>query len=143
MTEEVSLGNEPTEFPEDVPHHRLFAIFDEPFLAEEAVEALRFESYVDHEQVWVFVGAEGIERLDRMGQTHRLWARGLRVLRRVMSSDLTYLRNLRAALQEGKVVVAVRVPNEKTADDVGRLLHSLSGHSFAYFTHWDFVPVAA
>ncbi|HUO49213.1 MAG TPA: hypothetical protein VMU09_10295 [Acidimicrobiales bacterium] len=143
MTEDAHVDNEPAEFPGDVPRHRLFAVLDDSDAAEEAVEALRFEGYLDDKQVWVFVGDEGIERLDRMGQAHRLWARGLRSVRRAMSSDLTYVHTLHAALRDGRVVVAVWVRNERAADEVGRLLHSHNGHSFAYFTHWDFVPVAA
>jgi len=143
MTEQERLHNEPAEFRGGAPRHRLFATFEDPSSAEEALEALRFEGYGEDKVVWVFAGDEGAERVGTMARAQGLWGRGRRVLQRAMSSDFTYLRTLDVALRDGQVVVAVWVRNERAADEVGRLLRLHDGRSLAYFTHWDFVPVAA
>jgi hypothetical protein len=145
MTGPERLCNQPTDFHKFVgaPHHRLFAIFDDDVDAEEAVEALRFEGFADGRDLWVFCGEEGARRLDVTGESHGVWARGIRIVQKVMSNDFGYLQTLDEALRNGSTVVAVWVPNEKTADEVGRLLRSFAGHSIAYGTHLDFVPVAA
>jgi len=137
------VHNEPAEFHRGAPHHRLFATFDDPSAAEEAIEALRFEDYVDDKELWVLCGDEGLERLEMMGSSKGLLAKGRRVLQRAMSTDFAYLQTLDEALRRGQVVVALWVPDEQAADEAGRLLRLHDGRSLAYFTHWDFVPIAA
>ncbi|HXX91173.1 MAG TPA: hypothetical protein VEI83_13225 [Acidimicrobiales bacterium] len=145
MTDPARLGNQPPEFHTFVgpPHHRLFAIFDDEAAAEEALAALRFEGVVDGKEAWVFCGEEGAERLGAVDRRHGIRARGFGLLQRVMSSDRNYLRGLGAALREGHVVLGAWVPDEKRADEVARMFRLHGGHSMAYCTHWDFVPVTA
>jgi hypothetical protein len=136
--------NEPTEFHEFVGAHghHLFGVFDDADAGEEAVEALRFDGFTD-EDIWVLCGEEGSRRLDVTGKWHGLWGRVLRSLQFTMSSDFRYLRTLDEELRRGHVVVAVRVHDQRAADEVARLLRMHAGHSIAYCSHWDFVPVAA
>jgi hypothetical protein len=145
MTRPELLCNEPVDFDKFVgaPHHRLFAIFDDPVAAEEAVEALHFEGFADERDLWVFCGEEGARRLDVSGQSHGIWTRGFRTLQKVMSSDFGYLRTLDEALRGGGTVVAVWASDLKVAEEVARLLQLHAGHSIAYGAHLDFVPVPA
>jgi hypothetical protein len=125
------------------PRHRLFAIFDDPSAGGHAVEELRSEGYPRLDDIWVFAGEEGLRNLRLRGGSHRLRAMVVRTVQRAMTSDYRYLKVLEEAVRQGGMVVAVRVPNEPSADRVASGLRPLSAHSFAYGAHWDFVPVAA
>ena len=126
--------------------HHLYAVSDHSDGGEEAVEALRREGFADKD-IWVFRGEEGSRRLGVTGRWHRLRARCFRRLQFAMSRDFRYLRAyLRAldlALDQGHIVIAVRVSDVRVADDVGRLLRMHAGHSIAYCSHWGVEPVAA
>ena len=125
------------------PRHRLFAIFDDPGAGSRAVEQLRSEGYSRLDDIWVFAGEEGLQNLRLRGGSHRLRATVVRTVQRAMTSDYRYLTVLEEAVRQGGMVVAVRVPDEPSADRVASELRPLSAHSFAYGAHWDFVPVAA
>lgn len=143
----ISRGQEgqPTDFATFMAgrHHRVFAIFDDAPAAEEAIEALRFDDLAKDEDVWVFRGEEDARRLDLVSHSHGVWATGFRILQRMLSSDVGYLRALDDALRDGHTVVAVWTPDERAADELARLLSMYCGYSVAYCVHLDFVPVAA
>lgn len=125
------------------PRHRLFAIFDDPVVGRQAVEELRSEGYGEDQDIWVFFGEEGRLLLDAAGRSLGLGGRILRVIERAMTNDFGYLQTLDDALQRGSMVIAVRTPDEESADLLARRLRSSSAHSFAYGAHFDFVPIAA
>lgn len=125
------------------PSHRIFAAFDRPQQATQALEELESAGRLAHDgDVWVFAHDEGIRRLDAAGTHHGVRGAVVRTLQRFMSADARYLRILDAALRRGGVVVAVRV----TGDDAGAVaaaLEAQGAHSIARVAHWDYVPVAA
>lgn len=125
------------------PSHRIFATFDRPQRATQALEELESAGRLVHDgDVWVFAQDEGIRRLDAAGTHHGVRGAVVRLVQRCMSADARYLRTLDAALRRGGVVVAVRV----TGDDAGAVaavLEAHGAHSIARVAHWDYVPVAA
>ena len=123
------------------PRHRLFAIFADPAAARKAVEELLAEGFAPPGSTWVFYGQDGSASL--AGGSHGLRRKVVRLAQRAMTSDLNYLEVLRDALREGAMAIAVRVPNEASADRLAKWLRARSADSFAYGAHWDFVPVAA
>lgn len=143
-TSAAECSNEPTDFHELVAAHghHLFAVFEDHHAVEEAVEGLRFEGFND-DDIWVFCGEEGSKRLDLTGRSHGLRARVLRMLQYAMGNDFKYLRTLDEELHEGHIVVAVRVKDQNAADEVARQLRMYGGDEVAYYSHWDFMPVAA
>lgn len=125
------------------PRHRLFAIFDDPDVGRHVVEQLRSEGHGEEGDIWVFYGEEGLRSLDAAGRTLGLGGRIVRMVERLMTSDVSYFQTLDDALRGGALVVAIRMPDEKGADALAKELRSRSAHSFAYGAHFDFVPVAA
>jgi hypothetical protein len=123
------------------PRHRLFAIFTDPGAARKAVDELLAEDLAPQGSIWVFYGQDGLASLG--GRSHGLRWRVVRLAQRAMTSDLNYLEVLRDALRDGATAIAVRVPNEPSADRLAKWLGARSADSFAYGAHWDFVPVAA
>jgi hypothetical protein len=126
--------------------HHLYAVSEDSDGGKEAIEALRLQGFAD-EDIWVFCGEAGSSRLDVTGRWHRLRARCFRRLQFALSRDFRYLRAylgaLDLALDQGHIVIAVRVSDVRVADEVGRLLRMHAGHSIAYCSHWGVEPVAA
>lgn len=125
------------------PRHRLFAIFDDADAGREAVDALQAQGFAREDDIWVFYGQDGQKRLGLGDGAHGLRMKAVRLVQRAMTSDFGYLELLDDALREGKMVIALKVHDEPSADRLARLLRERSAHSFAYGAHWDFVPVAA
>lgn len=122
------------------PRHRLFAIFDDPTVGQEAVEKLRTEGH-EGDNVWVFYGEEGTRRIDITGDLEGIRGRIIRTVEHAMSGDIGYFRILDEALRSGGLVIAVSVADADAADQLARLLRSCAAHSFAYFSNWEFQPV--
>ena len=125
------------------PRHRLFVAFDDREHAEAAMVRLKRDAGVEGRDVfWVFAGDRGAAELDADGSRHGTWGRVVRFLQLWFGQDdVEYLGILEEQLGLGHVVLAIFAPDEESADQLARLLHSEGGHSFAYSTHWDFVPV--
>jgi len=125
--------------------HHLYAVCDDSDAGEGAVKALCREGFAD-EDIWVCCGEEGSRRLDLTGRWQGFRARSFRWFQFGMSRDFrylrAYLRTLDLALDQGRIVIAVLVSDERVADDVGRLLRMHAGHSIAYCSHWGVEPVA-
>lgn len=126
------------------PGHRLFAVFDSKSAAADAVDRLRSSgASAKEDEVWVFEGPEGLRELDATGSRHGARGRIVRFLEMAMApNDLDYLQLLTEELEEGHVVLAIRVEGGPgRADEIARLLRERGGRSMRYATHWDFVPL--
>jgi len=134
--------NRPAEFHGFVAAsgHRLFAVFDDPDPGERALATLQTEGSFGEDEPWVFFGTEGRRRLDALGVRHGIRGRVMRDVQLVMSDDRRYLRMIDQALADGCLVLAVHVHDATEADQLAGRLRDLSGHTFAYGTHLDFVP---
>ena len=120
------------------PHHRLFAVFDDPAVGNEVAAELRDEGVA--EDVWTFFGDKGLQSLDPSVGHHGVPVAIVRVMQRLMTNDCEYCDALSTALRHGAMVLAARVGEDR----VGELSERLSqrgGHSFAYGAHWNFVPL--
>jgi hypothetical protein len=122
------------------PRHRLFGVFDDPTVGRDAVKKLP-DLHAGEDDIWVLYGEEGLQRLDVSGGMEGLRGRIVRIVELAMSSDIGYLRTLEGALESGGLVVSIPVANADAADSVADLLSASSGHSFAYFSNWEFQPV--
>ncbi len=123
------------------PRHRLFGVFDDPTVGRDAIEKLAPDLHAK-DDMWVLFGEEGLQRLDVSGGMEGLRGRIVRIVELAMSSDIGYLRTLEAALESGGLVVSIPVANADAAKSLADLLSASSGHSFAYFSNWEFQPVA-
>ena len=123
------------------PRHRLFGVFDDPRVGQDAIETLGADLHVGEDDIWVLYGEEGLQRLDVSGGMEGLRGRIVRVVELAMSSDIGYLQTLERALESGGLVVSIPVANADAAESLADLLSATSGHSFAYFSNWEFQPV--
>lgn len=120
------------------PHHRLFAVFDDPVAGAEIAETLRAERAAD--DVWTFFGNKGIQSLDPGIGHHGVPVGIVRVVQRLLTNDCEYCDGLATALGRGAMVVAVRVERHEV-EEVSARLHARGAHSLAYGEHWNFVPL--
>ena len=123
------------------PRHRLFGVFDDPTVGRDVVEKLGRDLHAGEDDIWVLYGEEGLQRLDVSGGMEGLRGRIVRIVELAMSSDIGYLRTLEGALESGGLVVSIPVANADAAQSLADLLGTNSGHSFAYFSNWEFQPV--
>lgn len=121
------------------PHHRLFAVFDDPVAGAEIAETLRAERAAD--DVWTFFGNKGIQSLDPGIGHHGVPVGIVRVVQRLLTNDCEYCDGLATALRHGAMVLAARVGSDE-ADALSERLAQYGGHTFAYGEHWNFVPLA-
>lgn len=136
-----TVENEPKDFRRFIgaPPHRLFAIVDDPAAGLDAVNRLRLEGGLSAEgDIWVLFGEEGIRRLDLSGSLHGLQAEFIRMVQRMASSDVDYLKRLESALRDSHMVLAILV-DRHNIDRVASILRSCSAHSLSRVAHWDFV----
>ena len=122
------------------PRHRLFAVFNDPTVGRDVVEKLG-DDHAGEDDIWILHGEEGLQKLDVSGGMEGLRGRIVRTVELAMSSDIGYLRTLEGALESGGLVVSIPVANIDAAERLADLLGSSSGHSFAYFSNWEFQPV--
>lgn len=127
------------------PRHRLFVVFDTFEDAAGAAQRLRLSGrFTGPDDIWLLEGEEGLRTLDPTGSVHGARGRMVRFVEMTMApNDLEYLRLLGQEVRHGHVVLAVRVPDGRSADETGRALLADGGHSMGYGAHLDFVPVAS
>jgi len=119
------------------PHHRLFAVVDDPVAGTALAAELRAQGDDD---VWTFFGEKGIGDLDPHVRHHGVPLAIVRVLQRLLTNDCEYCEGLASALEQGAIVLAIRVA-EEGVDDLSAWLRDRGAHSLAFGEHWNFVPV--
>jgi hypothetical protein len=129
---------QPTQFM-GRPRHRLFAVFDDPEMGRAAAEELGAPDQDDF--VWVFFGEEGSRRIDLSGDLEGIRGKIIRTVERAFSSDVGYLELLDETLRSGHLVIAVAMADADAAESMAERLRAKGGHSFAYFSNWEFQPV--
>lgn len=90
------------------PRRRLLAVIDRPEAAREAAAALLAEEFSPAD-VEVLVGAEGRERLVRLGPPPNPMSRLVRVVQFLSMDQLPDFLVYERAIEDGRAVVAVRV----------------------------------
>jgi hypothetical protein len=121
------------------PRHRLFAVFDDVTAARQAVAQLAAEG-LDGADVWVFFGAEGVDRIHPRIRRHGLRTALVRAFQRVMTSDDEYSQGLAEDLQRGATILAVKVDGDR-AQDISERLQRSGARDLAYAGHWNYLPV--
>ena len=121
------------------PPHRLFAVFDEPAQAMEAIRLLAAEGIVNND-VWVYAGEQGAQAIEPAISKRGPGIALVRLAQRLLTNDCEYCELLSKSLLTHAMVVAVEV--ERPAVDAAQsVLSQQGGHSIAYGEHWDFVSV--
>jgi hypothetical protein len=123
------------------PHDRLFCVFDRREDGVAAIrELLRF-NVVKVDDVWVFEGERGAQRLDPTLVRHGVRATLGRVAQRLLTGDAEYGDNLVAELRRGGLVLAIHV-SRSGIPNLLPLLERHGGHFMAFGAHWNYVDTS-
>ena len=117
------------------PISSVTAIIDELDDLVAALESLQ-QSGFSTEQVSVFMGAEGLAKLDLHGEKHGFLARALRALESLAAEEQAN-RDAEAALKEGRIFIAVLTDgSENQKSMVERILKEHEAHTLRFFGRW-------
>jgi hypothetical protein len=117
------------------PISSVTAIIDELDNLLAALESLQ-QSGFSEEQVSVFMGAEGLSKLDLHGEKHGILARALRALES-LAAEQQANQDAEAALNEGCILIAVLTDGSETQKStVERILKDHNAHTLRFFGRW-------
>jgi hypothetical protein len=117
------------------PISSVTAIIDELDDLVAVLESLQ-QSGFSAEQVSVFMGAQGLAKLDLHGEKHGILARTLRALESLAGEDQAN-QDAEAALKEGRIFVVVLTDGgENQKSTVERLLKEHNARMLRFFGRW-------
>jgi hypothetical protein len=125
------------------PHHRIFALFDDPAAGRRAVAEVIATGLAGDDDIWEFSGEDGSRRLDPGGTGHGLHGRLVRFVQWLMTDDYEYIQALDRVVGRGGLVLAVRVGGDPEVAAVGAILRRHGGRGMKYCRHWDYTPLPA
>lgn len=113
------------------PVNHLFGIIDDTYLAETALQALA-EAGFGGEEIMVFTGEQGAERIDAEGTEHGLFAR---LVRRVqhMTPEHDQAVVYQEAAKSGKSVVAIRADSNEEKERALGILRTNGAHFINFY----------
>ena len=114
------------------PTRRLLAVMDDPAEATAAAAAL-VEGGLSAGDVEVLVGADGRDRLGRLGPKLNVLSRIVRVFQYLSMDQLPDFLVYEAALEQGRAVLAARVASRDRMLAVRDVLVARGGHFINYF----------
>ena len=117
------------------PIYNVTAVFDELHDVISAVRSLKQSAFPD-EQTSVFMGKEGLAKLDLHGEDHGVLARVIRALESLTAEDQAN-RNAEVALNEGRIFITVQTDgSDEQKETVERVLKAHKAHTLRFFGHW-------
>jgi len=112
------------------------AFIDELPDFNEAVVALE-RARLGPDQIYVFMGEEGLERLDLHGQSHGFLSRVIRGIEFMRAEERTYYEQIERGLKTGGFFVAVRTDGSDQQRSVAEnILKAHHAHDVRYFGTW-------
>jgi hypothetical protein len=117
------------------PIYNVTAVFDELKDIISAVRSLRESGFLD-ERTSVFMGKEGLAKLDLHGEDHGALARVVRALESLTAEELAN-REAETALKEGRIFMTVQTDgSEDQKEAAERVLKAHNAHTVRFFGRW-------
>ena len=117
------------------PIYNVTAVIDELQDLISAVRSLRRSGLPD-EHTSVFMGKEGLAKLDLHGEDHGVLARAIRALES-LTAEARANQDAEAALKEGRIFIAVKTDgSEEQKATVERILKANEAHTLRFFGLW-------
>src|SRR5262245_55625238 len=115
--------------------NHLTALFETVEAAQQAARALEASGFLDDE-IDLFFGEEGANKLDLTEEHHGLTGRLLRTVEYLVTDDGLIHRRSDCALREGHAIVAVKTANAQQKNNAGQLLRDAGGHDIHFWGAW-------
>jgi len=117
------------------PIYNVTAVIDELQDLISAVRSLRRSGFSD-EHTSVFMGKEGLAKLDLHGEDHGVLARVIRALES-LTAEARANQDAEAALKEGRIFITVKTDgSEEQKATVERILKANKAHTLRFFGLW-------
>jgi signal recognition particle GTPase len=117
------------------PIYNVTAVFDDLHDVISAVRSLKQYGFTD-ECTSVFIGKEGLSKLDLHGEDHGVLARVTRALESLTAEEQAN-RDAEAALKEGRIFITVQtVGSDEQKETVEHVLKAHRAHSLRFFGRW-------
>ena len=114
------------------PTNRLLAVIDDPARAAAAGDALTAAG-MGRDHVEVLVGADGRDRLGRLGSRPNLLSRTVRAFQFMLMDQMPDFLVYERAIDDGRAVVAVRVDDRRVMREAQAVLERHGGHFLNHF----------
>jgi hypothetical protein len=114
------------------PTRQLLAVIDDPARAREAGAALAATGVLAT-NIQLLEGADGRDRLGRLGSTPNLLSRAVRAFQFLSMDQLPDFLVYERAIEDGRVVVAVHVPDRDAMLRVRVVLERFDAHFLNHF----------
>lgn len=117
------------------PIHNVTAVFDDLDDVISAVRSLKQYGFAD-EGTSVFIGEEGLVKLDLHGEHHGVLAHVIRALESLNAEEQAN-HDAEAALKEGHIFITVQtVGSNEQKETVERVLKAHKAHTLRFFGRW-------
>ncbi len=117
------------------PIYNVTAVFDKLHDVVSAVRSLRHSGIPD-ERTSVFVGKEGLAKLDLHGGDHGVLARVIRAFESLTAEQLAN-QDAETALNEGRIFIAVQTDgSDEQKEAAERVLKAHNAHTLRFFGRW-------
>jgi hypothetical protein len=117
------------------PIYNVTAVFDELNDVLSAVRSLKQSGFPDA-RTSVFMGKEGLAKLDLHGEDHGALARVIRALESLTAEQLAN-QEVEAALQEGRIFITVQTDgSDDQKETAERVLKAHKAHTVRFFGRW-------
>jgi hypothetical protein len=117
------------------PIHNITAVLDRLSDVFSVLQSLGKAGFSE-EQISVFLGQDGLEKLDLHGERHGMMARVVRALETLTAEDEAN-RNAEAALKQGRIFIAVSIDgSDQQKANVESILKTHGAHSLRFFGRW-------
>ena len=117
------------------PIYNVTAVFDELHDVASAVRSLKLSGFPDA-GMSVFMGKEGLAKLDLHGEDHGMLARVIRTLESLTAEEAAN-REAEVALKEGRIFVAVQTDgSDRQKELIERVLKAHNAQALRFFGRW-------
>jgi hypothetical protein len=112
------------------------AVIDEASDLAAAIRSLNHPG-CSHEHISVFIGREGLPKLDLNGTAHGFLGRFIRAVESLTTEERLNSQQIEEGLKQGKFFVAVRTDGtERQKKTVQRVLKANRAHDLRFFGAW-------
>jgi hypothetical protein len=118
------------------PKYSLTAVIDEVSALTAAVRSLNHAGF-SHEHISVFIGSEGLAKLDLKGEAHGFLAQFVRAVESLTTEERLNSQKIEEGLKLGKFFIAVRTDgSEPQKKMVRHVLKTHGAHGVRFFGAW-------
>lgn len=118
------------------PKYNVTAVIDEMSDLVAAIQSLDQYGFSD-EQVSVFLGQEGLAKLDLHGETHGFLARVIRAVESLTTEERLNNQEIEEGLKKGRFFISVRTDgSEEQKATVQGVLKAHRAHNLRFFGAW-------